>query len=410
LTQGDCPKGVDATTVCYFGQDAAGAMIVMAMPSPWNGTLVVHAHGGPALEIKRERGVEDLQRWSIWPRAGYAYAASVYREPGFAVTSAADDTERVRRSFVDRFGKPKRTWLHGQSWGASVAVKAAERYATPHGPYDAVLLTNGVLGGSPRSYDFRLDLRVVYQALCNNHPTPEEQAYPLWQGLPANSTLTRAALAERVHACLGTDKPAAQRTPDQVAKLKTIVDVIRVPETSVLGHLNFGTFNFQHLVTHRAKGLNPFGNDNVRYSGSSDDAALNARVLRYRADPRAVAGLQDDANATGRIPVPVLTLHGLLDATAFVEMESEFRDAMVRGGSDSRLVQVVTKDSEHSYLSDALYVSAADALERWVARGDAPSAVALQSACKAHEARWGSGCRVEPTFAVPPLTSRVAAR
>ena len=55
-------------------------------------------------------------------------------------------------------------------------------------PYDAVLLTSGVLGGGTRSYDFRLDLRVVYQALCNNHPRPDEPAYPLWMGLPANST------------------------------------------------------------------------------------------------------------------------------------------------------------------------------------------------------------------------------
>ena len=39
-------------------------------------------------------------------------------------------------------------------------------------PYDAVLLTSGVLAGGSRSYDFRTDLRVVYQYLCNNHPGP----------------------------------------------------------------------------------------------------------------------------------------------------------------------------------------------------------------------------------------------
>jgi dienelactone hydrolase len=410
LVRGDCPKGLDTSTACFRGQDTAGAHIVIAVPTPWNGTLIVHAHGGPALDIKLERGDEDLQRWSIWPRAGYAYAASVYREPGFAVTSAADDTERVRRLFVDRVGKPMRTLLHGQSWGASVAVKAAERYATPHGPYDGVLLTSGVLGGSPRSYDFRLDLRVVYQALCNNHPLASEPAYPLWQGLPAGSTLTRQALATRVNACLGLDKPAAERTPEQAAKLKTIVDVIRVPETSVLGHLSFATWSFQHLVANRAGGLNPFGNDAVRYSGSSDDKALNAKVLRYRADPRAVARLSDDADATGRIPVPVLTLHGAGDATAFVELESAFRDVMVRGGSESRLVQVVTQDSEHSYTADPVYVAAADALGQWVARGDVPTPAGVAATCKATEARWGAGCRVLPSFVVPTLASRVATR
>jgi len=46
-------------------------------------------------------------------------------------------------------------------------------------PYDAVLLTSGVLAGGTRSYDFRLDLRVVYQAVCGNHPRPDEAQYPL---------------------------------------------------------------------------------------------------------------------------------------------------------------------------------------------------------------------------------------
>ena len=107
-----------------------------------------------------------------------------------AVLSAAEDTERLRRLFVPHVGTPRCTVLHGQSWGAGVAACAAERFGhSTNGqpaPYDAVPLSSGVLGGGTRSYDFRLDLRVVYQALCRNHPRPEEIAYPLWQGLPVD--------------------------------------------------------------------------------------------------------------------------------------------------------------------------------------------------------------------------------
>lgn len=39
-------------------------------------------------------------------------------------------------------------------------------------PYDAALLTNGVLAGRSRGYDYRVDLRVVYQYYCGNHPRP----------------------------------------------------------------------------------------------------------------------------------------------------------------------------------------------------------------------------------------------
>lgn len=405
-----CPKGLDATTTCYRGLDAAGAHVMMAMPKPWNGALIVHAHGGPPLDIKVERADEDLTRWSIWPRAGYAYAASVFRVPGVAVTSAADDTERVRQLFVQRFGKPQRTWLHGQSWGASVAAKTAERHATPHGPYDGVLLSAGVLGGATQSYNFRLDLRVVYQALCNNHPLPDEPTYPLWMGLPSDAKLTREDLRGRINDCLGVDKPAAQRTPAQAAKLKTIVDVIRIPESSVQGHVAWGTWHFQNIVQTLTGGLNPFANDLVRYRGSANDDELNQRVLRYRADSRAVARLAEDADLTGRIPVPVLTVHGTQDATAFVELEAAFRDTMTRGGSESRLVQLYSQDSNHSYLADALYPALLDGLERWVAKGEAPSAASIAQACKSNEARWGVGCRLVPNYAVANLSARVPPR
>ncbi|MDA5111159.1 hypothetical protein O3V59_22930, partial [Brevibacillus thermoruber] len=76
---------------------------------------------------------------------------------------AAADTENVRRLFVEEFGEPRRTYVHGQSWGGNVAAKVVETYAPEGGPYDGALLTNGVLGGASRGYDHRVDLRVVYQ-------------------------------------------------------------------------------------------------------------------------------------------------------------------------------------------------------------------------------------------------------
>jgi hypothetical protein len=408
-----CPDGVPAGVRCLRGQDSAGAHYLIAMPAQWNGVLVVHAHGGPTLgQPKVERADEDAKRWAIVPRAGYAYAASVFRQGGVAVRSAAEDTERVRRIFVDHVARPKRTILHGQSWGAHVAAKAAELYAGPHvrrPPYDAVLLTSGVLGGGTPSYDFRLDLRVVYQYLCGNHPKPDEPAYPLWQGLPADSTLTRAELAARADECLGVRRPAAQRSPEQASRLKTLVEVIRIPEAQVVAHLNWATWHFQDIALHRAGG-NVFGNERVRYAGSPDDAALNAGVARYRADPVAVARFHEDTGLAGRIGVPVLTVHAVGDPTAFVELESAFRETMERGGSAARLVQAYTGHTVHSYLDHAVYPTALEALLRWVEAGDKPTPAALAARCAQMEATFGPGCRFMPHYSPAPLASRVAAR
>lgn len=411
-----CPSGVAQGSRCLSGRDSAGAHYWLAVPPDWNGTLVVHAHGGPELgEAKAERASADLTRWSIWTRAGYAYAGSGFRQGGVQVRSAAEDIERVRQIFVAEISQPKRTVLHGQSWGASVAARTAELFTrTTDGkaPFDAVLLTSGVLGGGTQSYNFRLDLRVVYQAVCANHPKPDEPAYPLWQGLPLGSTLTRAELATRIDACTGVRQKAGERSATQQRNLTTLTEVIAIPERSLVGHLNWATWHFQDIVSKRTNGRNPFGNQTVRYRGSPDDEALNAQVLRYQADPAALALLRDDTDPQGRIPVPVLTLHGVDDPIAFVELESTFRDTMARGGSAERLVQVFTQDHDHSYLSDAQYVAAISALLDWVERGEKPSASSIATHCQTLDARFdpGTGCRFLPAFTPRPLSSRVPER
>ena len=204
-----CPQGLPEGARCLRGQDSAGSHYLIAMPAQWSGVLVVHAHGGPSLgPPQATRADEDIKRWAITVREGHAWAASVFRQGGFAVTTAAEDTERVRRIFVDHVAKPRRTLLHGQSWGAMVATRAAELYPKS---WDGILLTSGVVAG-PATYDFRLDLRAIYQHLCNNHPRPDEPPYPLSIGLPADSRLTGAELAKRADECLGTDKTEAQRS------------------------------------------------------------------------------------------------------------------------------------------------------------------------------------------------------
>jgi pimeloyl-ACP methyl ester carboxylesterase len=410
----DCPSGLPEGTRCLGGQDIAGAFYRIAIPAQWQGDLVVHAHGGPSLgEPKVERAVEDLQRWAIMVRAGYAWVGSSFHQGGVAVLSAAEDTERVRRIFVNHVQQPRRTVLHGQSWGASVAARTAEIYgrATPgqRPAYDAVLLTSGVLGGGSRSYDFRLDLRVVYQALCHNHPKPDEPAYPLWQGLPEGSTLTRAQLTQRVNDCLALNKSAAERSPEQRQKALTIARVIRIPESSITAHLAWATWHFQDIVQRRTGGASPFGNLGAVY-GSSGDAWLNAQVVRYAADPAAAQRFSIDTDPLGRIDVPVLTVHGIDDPTAFVELDDEFARTMARAGRADKLVQTFTRDHEHSYLSDPVYPTLMQALLRWAEHGEKPTPAGIAAACPAMEVRFGAGCRFEPHYRPAPLDTRITPR
>lgn len=401
-----CPAGVPEGARCLRGQDSARAHYLIVMPARWSGVLVVHAHGGPSLgEPKITRADEDIKRWAITVREGHAWAGSVFRQGGFAVTTAAEDTERVRRIFVQHVDKPRRTLLHGQSWGAMVATRAAELFPAS---WDGVLLTSGVVAG-PATYDFRLDLRAVYQHLCNNHPRPDEPAYPVSIGLPADSKLSNAELAARADECLGVRKPAAQRTPEQARKLQTLVGVIRIPESSVVSHLNWATFTLRDVV-HKLGGASPFGNEGVRYTGSGDDAALNATVPRLRADPAAVARFAQDTDHHGRLRVPVISAHGIGDATVFVEGSDTLRRRMEAAGNGERLVQTFVDSSEHSYWGDAAYPPLFEALLRWVEQGDKPSAAGIAERCRQLRAAAPGDCRFVPGYVPKPLESRIAPR
>ncbi|HUC65698.1 MAG TPA: hypothetical protein VMA53_09745 [Stellaceae bacterium] len=409
-----CPDTLPAGTRCYSGQDENGAWYWIAIPQNWNNALVVHAHGGPRLEpVSAKISLEDLERFSVVVRQGYAWAGTSYRHPGWGVRLAAADVDNLRRLFIARFGKPKRIILHGQSWGGNVAAKAIELYAKGPGGgrnYDGVMLTSGVIAGATKAYLFRADLRAVYQYYCRNWPRPDEPQYPLWMGLPADSRLTRKDLAERVNDCTGVELPAEQRSATQKQNLKNILDVIRIPRRSLTADMAWATFLFRDMVQRTLASQNPFSNRKALYYGSSDDAALNRDVVRFDADPRAVAALAEDGDLTGKIAVPVITMHAIDDPTAMVEYEAVYHDTVAAAGRSALLVQTFTDEHEHSKLADAEYATLLDALGRWIDSGRRPSAAEVAARCPSFDREGEGGCHFEPGFQPGPLFSRVTPR
>ncbi len=405
----ECPEAAPADVKCYSGQDANGAWYLIAMPERWNHVLVVHAQGGPETRTpspERVRG--DFSRWVVTVRSGYAWAGTSYRRAGYGVRMAAEDVENLRKLFVARFGAPRRTLMHGQSWGGNVGARAVEIYPSS---YDGALLTSGVLAGGTRGYDYRIDLRVVYQYYCHNHPRPDEPQYPLWMGLPPGAKMTSADVRQRVNECTGYNRPADQRTPAQKRALADILAATRVPERTLISHLTWATLLFSDIVHARLGGRNPFSTEGVEYRGTSDDRALNAGVARFRPDPAALAELAEDSDPTGKVTVPVLTLHAIDDPTAFVEHESVYRAVREKAGTADRLVQVFADEHEHSYLSSPEYVAAFAALLAWIDAGDKPTPQSVLDGCRKRiDPGEGQGCHIVPSYRPAPYESRVYPR
>lgn len=380
-----CPASVGTRVACHEGRDARGAWLLVAIPEAWNKRLVVHAHGGPRLGApKAGDSAEDLDRFAVMVREGYAWIGTTYRRGGYGVRMAAADVEHSRRVFWARWGRPERTLLHGQSWGGNVAAKAAELYALEidgRANYDGVLSTNGMLYGGTRGYGFRADLRAVYQYYCRNHPAKGEVQYPLWQGLPADARMTRDELRARVNACTGVELPAGQRTAAQAANLRDILAVTGVAEKQLVAHLAWGTFHFQDVVQKRLGGRNPFDNSATVYRGSHDDTALNAGVERFRADPAAVAALAYDADLSGLIVLPTVTVHARHDPTVSYKADAAYATTVAAAGRSHLLLQALTDEQDHSRLQDATYTTVLQVLEHWLDTGEKPAPSAFGETC-----------------------------
>jgi len=391
----DCPASVGREVRCLSGQDANGAWYIIAMPTAWNRKLIVHTHGGPRTgDPEAPDSLEDLDRFAVMVRQGYAWIGSTYRRGGYGVRMAAEDADNSRKIFWARFGRPDRTILHGQSWGGNVAAKAAELYALDidgRANYDGVLLTNGVLMGGTRAYQFRADLRAVYQFYCENHPSRQDGAYPVWQGLPANASMTRAELRRRIVECTGLGLSQRDRRADQTRRLRDILAVTGIEEDELVAHMNWATFLFQDLVQKRLGGLNPFDNSATVYSGSSDDAALNAGVERFRADPRAVARLAYDADLSGLIVAPTVSIHARHDPTVTYRADAMYAETVAQAGRSGLLVQALTDEDQHSKLEDGGYLTALTALENWIDTGVKPDPTTFQQRCLTLAA--ASSCR-----------------
>jgi hypothetical protein len=405
-----CPTEVAEIATCYTSRLASGAYVLAAMPKAWNGNLTVFAHGGPSLvPMKDTYSQNDLTKYSIWVKLGYGWVATTYRREGYGARMAAEDVDQARQFFLARLGKPQHTILHGASFGGLVSAKLLELHAkNADGSlnYDGALLNSGLLAGATRGYDFRVDLRVVYQYYCKNLPRPDEPQYPLWMGLPADSKLTLKELEARVDECTGILKPANERTAQQKQNLENITKVIGIPAPLLFRHMQSATMLFRDIVQRTTGGHNPFSNEGMQYKGSSDDAALNRGVEHFSADPAGYAMLKADGEPKGTLPVPMVSLHSINDPQVAVESQSVYRDAVNAAGNGDRLVQAYTDERAHTGQSAPELGAAIASLMEWVGKGQKPTPDAIAARCQQLSTTLKGPCRYHPEFTPKAYSTR----
>ncbi len=353
------------STTRYWGVHG-GAGYRIEVPDNWNGELVLYAHGfrGTGLELT----VSNPRIRPYLIANGYAWAASSYSKNGYDVKEGVKDTHALGQRFNGLVGHPRRTWITGHSMGGHITGVAIEQYPNA---YAGALPMCGVMGDN-ELFDYFLDFNLVAQALAG---VPAEFPFPADY---------QTAVVPGVKAALGPAYPAALNS--QGVKLRGVTQNISGGERPAFDTSFFvwGDFLFTVGVSGGDLGVAP-GNvqDNAEtvyqidsdLALSPDEIKLNADVLRVAQDPqgRHPNGIANIPPISGRLPIPVLSLHTIGDLFVPFSMEQIYaRRAAAEGASDLLVVRAI-RDHGHCGFAVPEEAAAFADLVNWVDSGVRPA-------------------------------------
>lgn len=344
------------------GEIGPGALYSVSIPATWNGDLVVFAHGWmfPSDPV----ALPDIApfRDGIHAR-GYGFALSSYSENGFAVRDGVVRTRQVRDIFISKFGQPRRTYLSSGSMGAQVIMRLAQENPRQ---YDGVLPMCGPMGGSPMEIDYLMNIRVLFDYYYPG-VIPGDAVH-----VPAGLDFGADVVPAVVEAILANPARAIELAGvDQVdihyADFGELIE-------SILTGLFFNTLpDFMGDLRERTHGHDYFDNTRVVYTGSGDDAALNAGVGRFAAAPDALEFLRHWYQPDGKLTMPVLTVHTTRDPVVPRLHDVAFQAAVAAAGNSNLLVQRFIDVFGHCSEDWADDLTAFDDLRAWVETGVRPA-------------------------------------
>jgi hypothetical protein len=346
-----------------------GAGYRIEVPSGWNGSLVLWAHGyrGTGLELTVDN--HPLRAYLL--ANGYAWAASSYATNGYDAGQGARDTRALTALFSEQFGVPRTTYATGASMGGHVTALLAETWPQT---YDGAMSICGALGNY-ELFDYYLDFNVAAQTLSEVDATFPFSADYLTATVPATKKALGPAFPYAMNA---QGRALAALTELRSGGERPLFDQGWLYWNGVAGDFLFG-LGVGDGTLPRQPGV-AVQNSDVVYQFDTDSALspaethFNAEVQRIAADPQArrTAGLAGLAPTTGDLRVPMLTLHTLGDLFVPFGMEQDYaRRVAARGGSDL-LVQRATRDVGHCSFTPAELVRGFADLAAWVTAGIKP--------------------------------------
>src|SRR5437764_12257 len=294
---------------------------------------------------------------------GYAWAASGYRAWGYRPDWFLLDLLTLRAHFINRFGRPRWTIIHGQSMGGHVSIASLELHPET---YQGALIECGVIDGVGLT-----DWLYAYTA-----------AAQYFSGLPLLDT-PRPEFDRLVN----TKWLAAMGEPGSYTERGRRFD-------SVVKYLAGGDLplRLEGLALRYVQNLNPrdpgpaHAQEFSRHADTRhivydidpglgvDTPMLNRDIRRVVPAPgaRSYEANPVFAELTGKIRAPVISLHETGDLRVPFRLEQDYRRRAEEAGTSHLLIQRAVRWPGHCGIENAVREPAFDDLVAWIEKGTVP--------------------------------------
>ena len=401
------------------GVDREGAIYRYEVPLDWNGDLVIYAHGfrgciaDPATGALVPLYVDNPPLREYYLIRGYAWAASSYSKNCYDVKDGVESTNRLARIFAREVGTPKRTLITGFSMGGHVTGAAIEMFPNVRCPdgrrgricrrfahilgklsggvaYDGAAPACGVMGDIEQ-FNYLADFGVAATALAAEVNPAVQQQFPP----PADFFSTKLPLLINTLYSGSVGFPGSDDfffpfgLTSQGEKLKDITRQISGGERPIFDQA-FPLFQDLLLSLAGSDGTldgvlagNIYDNRRRVYQFDGDPAltpeeqALNDSIVRVKRDRgvnrKRFLRLQRVPEISGRINIPVLSVHTLGDLFVPFSMEQIYAREVSRHGRSDLLVSRATRAVGHCEFSAEELIRTFEDLVLWVNEGIKPA-------------------------------------
>ena len=335
-----------------FGR-LGGSIYQIEVPAHWNGRLVLYMEGyGELRPIGLARVSPPLIRRYLIGQ-GFAWGASSFSSTSLIPGRAADETAALWDFFARRYGRPTRTYLTGLSMGGMATHIAAERYANR---FDGALSLCGS-ASLRRAISSEADFFVAgaYAAGVTRREFNSDPHI----GTLIHERILPALRRRRAHRRFEDIMISLTGGPRKFAR-----EGLRQEEET----------NWQRAESLVGAGLASNRHTVYRLGPPSPvtSRAFNRAVIRLRPDNASLFRFLAGNRITGRLKMPLLTLHTTGDGQVPIEQARILQRRVDAAHRRRLLVQRVIRDPGHCGFTGTEWEAGLEALVRWVEHGVRP--------------------------------------